>query len=73
MDQNLSVIYWAIAIIGLIGLLFFPIGLTSWMWVLFILVVSYSIWSTPRYLRDHYAREQKELKTIRERLLEIEQ
>ena len=61
------------AIIAVIGLLFFPDGMTPWMWILFIGIVVYSIWDTPRYIRTKCQKEEKELSAIRSQLLEINQ
>lgn len=59
-------------ILGIAALLFFPEGRTAWMWGVFVLMVAYSIWDTPRYLRHTYRAEQKNLHAIRTRLLEAD-
>ncbi len=60
------------ALFAVIGLVFFPAGMTPWMWILFVAIAIYSTWRTPRDLREIYGKEQHELEAIRTRLLEIE-
>lgn len=61
------------AVLALIGLIYFPTDDSSWMWILFVAVVAYSLYDTPRYLRNTYTKEQKNLEAIRSRLLETNQ
>ena len=60
------------ALLALFGLLFFPDGMTPWIWALFIGIVFYSIWDTPRYLRGVVSKEREELDAIRSCLLETD-
>ncbi|MEM9283615.1 MAG: hypothetical protein AAGA96_17475 [Verrucomicrobiota bacterium] len=70
LKRHLAFFHLPAALIGLIGILFYPTGQTPWIWIFFVVIIAYSIWDTPRYLRIKLAKERQALQAIRSRLLE---